>query len=138
MTRRNYFSLKTMFWGGVPLSHTKMRLKSTPQKLNFLMEKCTQERYTLNCSRKCPCTFSYVLVTHCSAQLHILSAQLRIVTPPRFREKPFYVEQITFSTVQRTKKETKPKADAKSTQKINMTSRQAVLQILRISAVICI
>ena len=42
--------------------HAKMRLKSAPQKLNFLMEKATSKSCTLDCSYKCPCTFlhSYV------------------------------------------------------------------------------
>ena len=37
--------------------HAKMRLKSAPQKLNFLMEKATSKSCTLDCSYKCPCTF---------------------------------------------------------------------------------
>ena len=50
----------------VPLSHTKMRLKSAPQKVNFLMAKSIQKSYTLNCSHKCSCTFphSYALLLH--------------------------------------------------------------------------
>ena len=43
----------------VPTSHSKMRLKSAPQKLNFLMSKGIQKNDTLNCSHKCPCTFSH-------------------------------------------------------------------------------
>ena len=43
----------------VPPSHAKMRLKSPPQKLKFLMAKGIQKNYTLNCSHKCPC-----IVTH--------------------------------------------------------------------------
>ena len=39
--------------------HTKMRLKSAPQKLNFLMEKATSKSCTLDCSYKCPCTFPH-------------------------------------------------------------------------------
>ena len=48
----------------VPPSHAKMRLKSPPQKLKFLMAKDIQKNYTLNCSQKCPCTFphSYALL----------------------------------------------------------------------------
>ena len=48
----------------VPPSHAKMRLKSAPQKVNFLMAKSIQKSYTLNCSHKCPCTFphSYALL----------------------------------------------------------------------------
>ena len=37
-------------------SHAKMRLKSAPQKLNFLMAKAISKSYTLDCSCKCPCT----------------------------------------------------------------------------------
>ena len=40
----------------MPLSYTKMRLKSAPQKLNFLMAKAISKSYTLDCSSKCPCT----------------------------------------------------------------------------------
>ena len=36
--------------------HAKMRLKSAPQKLNFLMEKATSKSCTLDCSYKCPYT----------------------------------------------------------------------------------
>ena len=32
-----------------------------------------------------------------------VSAKLRIVTPPRFQEKPLYVKQTTFSTAWGTK-----------------------------------
>ena len=41
------------------LFHAKMRLKSAPQKLNFLMEKATSKRCTLDCSYKCPRTFPH-------------------------------------------------------------------------------
>ena len=37
--------------------HVKMRLKSAPQKLNFLMAKAISKSCTLDCSCKCPCTF---------------------------------------------------------------------------------
>ena len=42
--------------------HAKMRLKSAPQKVNFLMAKDISASCTLDCSCKCPCTFprSYV------------------------------------------------------------------------------
>ena len=41
-------------------SHAKMRLKSAKvQKLNFLMGKAISKSYTLDCSCKCPCTFSH-------------------------------------------------------------------------------
>ena len=33
-------------------SHAKMRLKSTPQKMNFVMEKALSKSYTLGCSCK--------------------------------------------------------------------------------------
>ena len=44
-------------------SHAKIRLKSEPQKLNFVMDKAISKSYTLNCNCKCPCTFprSYAL-----------------------------------------------------------------------------
>ena len=35
----------------VPLSHARMRLESTAQKVNFLMAKNIQKSYTLNCSQ---------------------------------------------------------------------------------------
>ena len=43
----------------MPRSHAKMRLKSGPQKLNFVMAKAISKRYTLDCSCKCPCTFPH-------------------------------------------------------------------------------
>ena len=43
----------------MPCFYTKMRLKSAPQKLDFLMTKAISNRCTLNCSCKCPCTFTY-------------------------------------------------------------------------------
>ena len=43
----------------MPRSHAKMRLKSAPQKLNFLMAKAISKRCTLDCSCKCPCTFPH-------------------------------------------------------------------------------
>ena len=50
----------------IPHPHAKMRLKSAPQKLNFLMAKVIQKFYKLNCSLKCPCTFprSYAFLRH--------------------------------------------------------------------------
>ena len=39
--------------------HAKMRLKSAPQKLNFLMTKAILQRRTLGCSCKCPCTLPH-------------------------------------------------------------------------------
>ena len=38
----------------MPRFHAKMCLKSAPQKLNFLMEKATSKRCTLDCSYKYP------------------------------------------------------------------------------------
>ena len=42
--------------------HTKMHLKSAPQKLNFLMAKAISKRCTLDCSYKRPCTFPHSYV----------------------------------------------------------------------------
>ena len=61
---RNYFSLKNHILE-VPPSHAKIRLKSAPQKVNFLMAKSIRKSYKLTCSHKCPCTFH--IVTHCCA-----------------------------------------------------------------------
>ena len=44
---KNYFLEMSLFLA-------KMRLKSVPQKLNFLMEKATSKRCTLDCSYKYP------------------------------------------------------------------------------------
>ena len=46
----------------MPRFHAKMRLKSAPQKLNFLMEKAISKSFTLDCSYKCPCTFPHSYV----------------------------------------------------------------------------
>ena len=43
----------------MPRSHAKMRLKSGPHKLNFVMTKAISNNYTLDCSCKCTCTFPY-------------------------------------------------------------------------------
>ena len=43
----------------MPRFHVKMHLKSTPQKINFLMAKTISKRCTLDCSRKYPCTFPH-------------------------------------------------------------------------------
>ena len=40
-------------------SHAKMRWKSAPQKLNFVIAKAIPKSYTLECSCKYPCTFSH-------------------------------------------------------------------------------
>ena len=39
--------------------HAKMRLKSAPQKPNILIKKAISKRCTLDCSCKCPCTFTH-------------------------------------------------------------------------------
>ena len=43
----------------MPCSHAKMRLKSAPKKLNFVITKVISKSYTLDCSCKCPCTFPH-------------------------------------------------------------------------------
>ena len=43
-------------------SYGKMRLKSAPQKLNFVMSKAISTIYTLDCSCKYPCTFPHSYV----------------------------------------------------------------------------
>ena len=43
----------------MPRSHAKIRLKSAPQKLNFLMAKVISKSYAQDCSCKCPCTFPH-------------------------------------------------------------------------------
>ena len=43
----------------MPCFHAKMRLKSAPQKLDFLMTKTISKSCTLDCSCKCPCTFPH-------------------------------------------------------------------------------
>ena len=49
----NNFILRTKFW------KCPVRLKSTPQKLNFLMAKAISKSYTLHCSCICPFTFPH-------------------------------------------------------------------------------
>ena len=39
----------------MPRFHAKMRLKSGPRKLNFLIAKAISKSCTLNCSYKFPC-----------------------------------------------------------------------------------
>ena len=46
----------------MPRSHAKTCLKSSPQKLNFLMANAISKSYRLDCSCKCPWTFP-----HCCA-----------------------------------------------------------------------
>ena len=41
----------------MPRFHSKMRLKSAPQNLNFVMAKAISKSYNLDCSWKTPCTF---------------------------------------------------------------------------------
>ena len=43
----------------MPRSHAEMRLKSAPQKLNFVMTKAVSKSYILDCSCKCPCRFPH-------------------------------------------------------------------------------
>ena len=43
----------------MPRFHAKIRLKSAPQKLNFLMAKAMSKSCTLDCSCKCPCIFQH-------------------------------------------------------------------------------
>ena len=43
----------------MPRSYSKMRMKSAPQKLKFLMAKPILKSYTLDCSCNCSCTFWY-------------------------------------------------------------------------------
>ena len=49
---KNYLSEMSRF-------HAKMRLKSAPQKLNFLIKKAISKSRTLGCSCKYPCTFPH-------------------------------------------------------------------------------
>ena len=44
---------------GMPHFHAKMRLKSAPEKLNFLMAKAISKLCTQDCSCKCPCTIRH-------------------------------------------------------------------------------
>ena len=43
----------------MPRSHAKMRIKSAPQKLKFVLAKAIPKSYGLDCSRKCTCTFPH-------------------------------------------------------------------------------
>ena len=40
-------------------SPAKMRMKSAPQKLNFVIVKAISKNYELDCSSKYPCTFPH-------------------------------------------------------------------------------
>ena len=83
-----------------------MRLKSAPQKLNFLIVKGIQKRYTLNCSHKCLCTLPHGYATS-------------------FSRKQFFCEtnNIFYNLGNR-------KWDKTNTSKIDMRSSWTVLQIL--------
>ena len=88
-----------------------------PSHAKIRLKSATQKlKFTLNCSHKCPCTF---------------------VTPPRFREKRFYVKLKHFLQPRKPKMR-KPIADPKRKSKINMRSRWTFFQILLMSAAICI
>ena len=52
------FHTKNYLWE-MSRFHAKMRLKSVPQKLNFLMANTISKRCILHCSCKCPCTFPH-------------------------------------------------------------------------------
>ena len=43
----------------MPCFHAKMRLKSAPQKLNFLIKKAISKSCTPDCSCKYPCTLPH-------------------------------------------------------------------------------
>ena len=43
----------------MPRCHAKMRLKSAPQKLNFVIAKAISKSYELEYSWKWPCTFPH-------------------------------------------------------------------------------
>ena len=43
----------------MPCFHAKMRLKSAPKKLDFLMTKAISKPCTPDCSCTCPCTFPH-------------------------------------------------------------------------------
>ena len=128
----SYVKLKMTRRGTILVLETCFGSTSIPCSDAF--EKCTTKTELFNGKR-----YTKKLYTKLQPQMPLhVSAQLRIVTPPRFREKPFYVKLTTFSTAQGTKNQIKPIADPKSTLKINMRSRWTVFQILLMSAVICI
>ena len=52
---------KNYFWE-MHCSRVKMRLKSAPRKLNFLMGKTISKGYTQDCSCRYPCTFPHSYV----------------------------------------------------------------------------
>ena len=103
----------------MPPSHAKMRLEGAPQKVNFLMKKSIQKSYTLNCSHKCPCTFS-----------HSYALLRRFV----FEKKNILCETKNIFYSLGNQKLDKAN-DPKSTLKINMKSHRTVFQILLMTAV---
>ena len=106
---RNHFSLRPMFW------------KCLLPMLNAI-EKCSTKTELFNGKR-----YTKKLYTKLQPQIPLyVYAQLRIVTPPCFREKPLYVKLTTFSAAQETKNETEPIVDPKRTSTINMRSRWTV------------
>ena len=52
-------------------SHAKMRLKSAPQKLNFVKGEAIAESYALDCTCKCPCTFLHIVTQSNTASFSI-------------------------------------------------------------------
>ena len=116
---RNHFSLRSMFW------------KCLLPMLNAI-EKCSTKTELFNGKR-----YTKKLYTKLQLQIPLyVYAQLRIVTPPCFREKRFYVKLTTFSTSQEAKNETEPIVDPKRTSTINMRSRWTFFLLM--STVICI
>ena len=57
---KNNFILRTTFRKClVPMPKCNFAtLKSEPRKLKFVMAKAVSKSYTLDCTYKCPCTFS--------------------------------------------------------------------------------
>ena len=65
---KNYFLEMSRF-------HAKMRLKSAPQKLNFLVEKAMSKSCKLDCSCKCPAPSRKV--AHSNAASFLIKTILR-------------------------------------------------------------
>ena len=58
----NNYGPRTTLWKCiVPIP---IRLKSAPQKVNFVIAKATSKSYTLDCSCKCPCRFPHSYVQY--------------------------------------------------------------------------
>ena len=67
----NYTTFAPLYWHGqekfhsenyfleIPSSYAKMRLKSAPQKVNFVMAKAISKSYKVDCGCKCPFTFPH-------------------------------------------------------------------------------